>query len=161
MSNVYIQFCEEIPLQSEEEVKWVGWHLGILAEMDNTSSPEEHPDYDEYCRQMDVYQLEDDLDGYNFEWDITWDDPKQKTLVVYSDESGSCERAARFIQQYLHKFHSEKCMGLEWSMYSDRASHGSSMGGAAFITSEKIEWVTTEEWLLDKAKEFNHAADKK
>lgn len=161
MNNIYVQFYEKIPLHSEEEVKWVGWHLGILDEVGDSMPPEEHPEYDEYCRQIDIYQIANDLDGYDFSWDITWSNKEQRSLEIYSLESGDPEKASKFIQQYLIKFHPDKCMSLEWSTFSDRPGPECSMGGSAFITTEKIEYMSTEEWVLAKTKEFNDATKRR
>jgi len=155
MANTYIQFCENLVLNNDDEVRWVKHHLEVIDKVESSDDPELHPDYYEAQRMSeDLYHL-DDCEPLGFQWSI-YDGPgsTNKTLYIYSDESGNIEHAATFVLEYLTRFASDRCFSFSWSDTCSESRPGEFGGGSVFITVEKTEWFSSWDWLHKRKKAF-------
>lgn len=88
-------------------------------------------------------------EGSDFNWAIDEDG-----LWIYSEESGSPDDAAGFVQEFLKKFRPKESVGFEFAFSCSKPRLDSYGGGAAFVTAESQEWTNTFSWLSNKQTEW-------
>ncbi len=156
MANNYVQFSEGLELRNDEELNWSEEHLGLFGKAEDWEELETHPQYGRYKSLVDLYEQDDpDIARIEFEWNWEKSSGKQKTLYIFSDEAGNVEHAATFVQQYLQRFYNDGCFCISWAETCSLPRAGEFGGGAAFITAEKIEWMSTYGWTEKKRKQFD------
>lgn len=157
MANNYLQFSEAITLKSEEEKAWVENHLEIFARVGELDQIGEHPEQKEYDRLLDLYSLESDDFDLNFQCEID----SELELWMYADESGNADHVALFMQEYLKRFNPEGAFSITYSATCSKPRLGEFGGGAAFVTAEKIEWIDSHDWVIEKWEIKREAAKEK
>lgn len=154
MSDNFVQFCEGIDMSSDEEREWAADHLGIFERVEDDETiddVEDHPEYAEYSRILDLYQIEDtgDKSSFEFDWHV-----ENGVFYLSIDDCGSVDKVTIFMQQYLLKFQPESCLSITWAETCSRSLPGEFGGGGAFITSEEIKWMGAHDWCRKHVAEF-------
>jgi len=150
MANNYLQFSEVIQLKSEAEKEWVEWYLGIIPGSDESDAFEKLSDQSEYERQLERYNLQTDDLSLNFQWNTG----EENDLWIYADESGDVDNVALFVQDYLRKFAPDESFGITYASTCSKMRVGEFGGGAAFVTSDEIDWVDAGSWVAENRKRF-------
>lgn len=73
-------------------------------------------------------------------------------VVIHSGDSGDPELAALIIEAYLHHFHINYGVHLEFAMTCSSMRPGEFGGGAAYVTRFGIEWMDQHAWLTKQQK---------
>ena len=68
-------------------------------------------------------------------------------LLVISDEFGSPDAAAGFIQEFLSAFRPAEGIIFEWAHTATKMRPGEFGGGAAVITAAEIRWLNVSGWV--------------
>jgi len=151
MADNYTFFSAIIKEEDKRHLLWADGHLNI-GEMfwedpsiDDLGGPENHPKWEEYKRWCEIYDVDEDGGSLDFEFQIESDG-----VWVYSEGFGNVEQAAAFMQLYLRNCRPNGVLTLEAAFTCSKPRPGEFGGSAAFITAEKIEWMSTEGWLSKK-----------
>lgn len=116
MANNYLQFSTIIPDLTKEEREWCSKRLERLSQGEWAG---ESP----------------------FRIDFQWAVEEDGSLWIYSDESGSADSAAKFVQLFLRKFRPESSHHFEWAMYCSKLRVDEFTGGGFLITSGHLEYL--------------------
>jgi hypothetical protein len=101
---------------------------------------------------------DDAIEDWNFETEAQSGDGFG---VWLHSENGGGSAACEFIQHLLQKFDSAGHVCLEWSNDCDKPRLDAFGGGAAFITSNNIEYMSTGAWLDEKLMVYEKAKSEK
>ena len=156
MANNYLQFSEALTIETAEERAWVEWHMELPSKAEEVPEEEEETSkvYQEYLRIAELYEFDDIYSNFDFEWEIEESGDKV-SMWIYAEEGGNVSNVATFVQQFLRKFHPDKCWSLTWAETCSKMAVGEFSGGAVFVTAEKIEWMGAYDWAQSMQKEFN------
>jgi hypothetical protein len=94
--------------------------------------------------------------GADFEWQIE-DDPEEpvfKQLWMYSDDHGSTNHTASFVQEFLRRFRPTDWWWMSWADTATRRQVGEFSGGAVFVTAETINFVEAHDWARQQVDAF-------
>jgi len=127
MANNYLEFSEVIENLTPEEMNW--WENDaekIGKEDDNTVC------YD--------FVLEKD----------------RRIVWFYTDDGcGNVEAVALVVQEFLCKFRPDDCFSMEWASWCSKPRIGEFGGGAMFVTSHKIKFYNTSQWVCSQQNNWN------
>jgi len=146
MANIYMQFSEELPLETEEEHEWIRNALkGIDPDLLEEGREEE---LEAWC---DARQIDKDSAEYfpMFGWGITIG-----RLWVYSEESADLDHVVGVVQSFLRKFRPKSCCCLQYAETCSRPRIGEFGGGAVFVTADNVNWLNTGAWVTDRTAGF-------
>lgn len=89
---------------------------------------------------------DDDGAEVPFNWDAG-----NAEFLVHSEECGSHDHAAKFLQAFLQRFRPKEALCLSWSYSGDAMADSSANGGgAAFITSTEIKVNDIFTWAAEQ-----------
>ncbi len=77
-------------------------------------------------------------------------------LLIISDEFGSPETAADFIQEFLAAFRPAEGIFFEWAHTATKMRPGEFGGGAAVITAAEIRWLDVNGWAQAALREVSY-----
>lgn len=139
MSDHYTKFCFEYHLPSatarEDAVALAQRGQRIR---DGEASRDEFPE-----------ALQSQLENWVF--DVEHADLQPNTFVVFS-EAGGVEAAAVFIQHLIRRHQPTSRFGFEWCHDAEQLAKNAHGGGAAIISSDRIEYLYTGSWLHEQLK---------
>lgn len=132
MSDTYCQFSEGIFGLTDNEQAWIRRMLEFA-----DPGPDDEDAFIPFVKRR--YGEQDDwgLDFLGFDWSIQQTE-SGPWLWIRTEESGSPERAARFLQLFLQKFHPDKYLLLRFAVSSTGLELGGFCGGVAVITAEEV-----------------------
>ena len=133
MADYYTNFSVVLPLTKEQQEYAVQIAEQALAHRnDDVPLPDGFPE-----------SLKDETEDWNFETEA--DD---EGIWLHSQYGGQ-DAACLFIQHLLQKFSFAGGVAFEWSHDCTKPRTDAYGGGAAFITANEIETMTTQEWLAE------------
>ena len=147
MSNNYLQFSFEVPLNTPEEKEWLETFLD--------TRPEGFWTKDQIADEPDVEERLPD-----FEWQFG-----DGAIIFYAEENGDTEQMTQVLQEFLLKSDTAlKAIGFSYSFTSSAMRPGEFGGGAIVVTratanydnhfgkipSTKVEYIDSLEWLIKK-----------
>jgi len=169
MANNYLQFSEELVGLSEDDAKWATDYLAFFSKVQSDCDEqgieiEEHPMADEFMRRRDLYDLDEDAEGLDFQYEFQYEFEDEegeglKALWFIGDEYGNVDHVCLFVQEFLRARRPDGCFHISWAVTCSRPRIGEFGGGAAFVTAEKIEWMNSYDWIDKKCKEFLDGKD--
>jgi hypothetical protein len=131
MADHYTHFSFALTDLSEEEQAWLGALL---------DSPDDTPN-----EELAALLGDDEYIGFEASFE---DDGR--TLWVHAGESGTPERAAVVVQEFLARFRPGDAVGFEWANTCSRPLLDAFGGGAVFVTAAEQRWLSSAQWLADK-----------
>lgn len=143
MANNYLQFSFTVPA-TQEQADWVGAFVATCH--DRCEGIGEDADYDQdilRCLEGDLFP----------DVEIEYLDNE---LWFHADESGDVEFTANLVHEFLNKFsldHSDP-IAFEWACTCSRPRPGEFSGGAAFVTKDGVEFMTTGTWIGERLMAF-------
>jgi hypothetical protein len=156
MANNYTQFSFGIRLATDEQITWARNAVAYLNDVGN--GQREPAEGDEFYGIL--YDPEEpEYIGYEVEVDQVFlpsDGGLATGLWFHSDESGDMERLVPFVQEFLSRFDPEGSVGASWADTCSAPRVDEFGGGAVYITAEGTEWMSTYQWLADRAKPAEH-----
>lgn len=129
MADYFTQFSENITELTPDERDWIRHRL----------SPEDTGD--------SVWP--------DFGWAFVNAD---ETLWIHSDESGSVDNVAAFVQEFLRKFRPTSFWKLTWASTCSRLRVGELGGGALFVTARRVKFMNTFDWVSYEEQKFKNAS---
>lgn len=180
MATSYTTFSFVVPLDTDEEREWASDALAFLAAFANSDGERccihcgaaleralalvgvddgtlvaVHDGEGDDCDRHELNVLDAILPefgeggcvGYEAEVDADG-------LWIHSDGSGTPEDVVPLLQAFLARFAPEGAMGFTWADSCSRPLLGEFGGGAVFVTATTAEWMTSWQWLSDKAHQF-------
>lgn len=147
MPNYYTQFSASLRLDSADEEAWCRkmlYKLEHTAEDGHTvplAEPDDIPDLPRYesCADFDYGVMV--VQG-------------ERLLCFSSEEAGSVDSVALFVQMYLKQFHPDQCWSISWANTCSRQEDNAFGGGALFVTAEIIDSIETYTWVQSKIKDY-------
>lgn len=143
MADNYLQFSFVVPATPEEAGWLIGLHETCQDRMD-LKFGNEGCDDEVYsaeaarCLAGDLYPTVE----------VSFDDGY---LWFHSDPDGDIEYTANLVHEFLAHFQRDDRVGIEYACTCSRPRIGEFSGGAAFVTSAVVEFMTTGEWLAQRA----------
>ena len=89
------------------------------------------------------------VEDWNFE--IEADSPAEEHGIRLHSQCGGIDAVCAFIQHLLQKFNPEARVEFEWSNDCSKPRVDAYGGGAAIITAQEIQTMSTGQWLQQKA----------
>jgi len=133
MADYYTNFSVVLPLTKEQQE----YAMQITKQM------EQHRFHDEPLPAGFPESLKDEDENWTFETEAS-----DKGIWLHSQYGGQ-DAACLFIQHLLQKFSFAGGVAFEWSHDCTKPRTDAYGGGAAFITANEIETMTTQEWLAE------------
>lgn len=130
MANNYITFSEEIDNLTAEETEWLKQTLKRNSKL----SDESRLDFE-----------------YAF---ITDPVTKIDTMWIHSDENGSVEDTAAFMQRFLIKWRPDRFLTISWAETCSKPRIGEFGGGSVFVTAKRCYWTNNYDFLHDMEEKF-------
>lgn len=115
---------------------------------------------DNYLQFSEILQLESDEEKAWVEGELaedtefSWTIDDNLELWMYAEEFGNTDHAAEFLQNFLLKFHPDRCFHITFAETCSKPRVGEFGGGAIFVTSDGIEWFNTHDWVKQVQEEF-------
>jgi len=127
MANYYTEYSFEIESITPEEEAWITMRLGW--------------DYDvEYPTIYTPCTLHGSEDS--------------RYLWIHDDTGGSeIEVLTELLQDFLTKFRADQHITFSWAHTCSKPRFNSFGGGAVFITSKEIRWMSTGDWMAEQRRE--------
>jgi len=154
MANNYLQFSTAITKLTEKEIEWCKKRLEELRHTPGDSGPGEdeeldfkNPDADNY------YELQRHESCADFDYHFQKDEGDD-VLWFNGESGGNVEDVGEFIREFLSDNRPGECAWFEWAETCDRPRIGEFGGGAVFITSDSLEFLSTSHWARDLEKRF-------
>lgn len=153
MANYYTHFCVALPLSAEQAVqanellgRLTGW-LSARFEDEvyaGNATPEEVAMFE---RILDP-EIGDDT-GFTF-------DLRDGQVHLQDDGGGpNLDLAGNFIRELLIQHDIDEPILFEFGCTADKSRPGAFGGGAAFITKDSIDWLSTKGWLDERLQARN------
>ena len=142
MADYYTLFSSALVLESNEERSWSNKRLTELT--------------DGFVETGDGDKFPGD-----FEWGLMTDSETSRPYVwFHSEESGSVEHVASFVQEFLKKWRPNGCWVLTWANTCSKPRLEGFAGGGVFVTANKQVWVVPQEMLGDLVRDFENSKPK-
>ena len=151
MSNSYLQFALSFPLKTRAEQDWCTKTMNALTDLleCDAEDPNEKLQLAKELGDLGHVVMSEGYDFIDFEFSIG-----ATEMHIYAEESGTPELVAAFLQQYLEKFHPEGSLWFSWACTCSKMRPGEFGGGAAFVTSKRIEFLSTRGWAEEQAEKL-------
>lgn len=121
MANNYRQFSEILKLESKEEADW----------------------YREYFLKKEQ-ELDTEDEYLEFQYSIEEDNSE---IWFYAEEYGNVENVAELVQTFLKHFNKTTSWVFTWADTCSKPRSGEFGGGAAYVTSNSIEYWDAYSWV--------------
>jgi hypothetical protein len=168
MANNYTQFSFAIPFpkvlppKEEEEELWANTGLELPEPTGLPLTTEEARVFVEaFCEEWEKEKelvIEAGTSGLKF-WETSENsgeemfnvevDVMEEDIWVHSEESGSPEAAAYFVQHYLSYFGMEGGVFFTWAETCSKPRINEFNGGGCVVTKDNISWSIPQQHLLD------------
>ena len=157
MANNYTDFSCALPLDNEEQRKWLEAELtdGYMHKgewFDETEGPS--IDDAEFVGTKFLHDYEDRQDSEEyagFVWEFCED---HDHLWMHTSEGGNTGHVAHLAQKFLKKFDPQSHFAFTWAYYCSKPRLDEQGGGAAVVTAEKIYWDDAYCWADEKIGEL-------
>lgn len=145
MANYYTHFVMPVAM-TEEQVEFA---TAVMEAIDEMASDE---DFDEGSYPPHVLSLARQIFGEIENSCSIEINHLDGDVYVWTDSAGdvSIDAPALLLQGVMAHFQIEGRVGLEYANTCDRGRPGGFGGGAAFISKDDIEWLSTRAWLEQK-----------
>jgi hypothetical protein len=170
MANNYLEFSETLGGLAPEEEAWLREQLEIVHVYGDREYPEgEVPaELDEAevwsgCRawrDLPEYDPEDgEPVGFAYQFlDDGKPDGGGRCLWFYAEESGYPDRVAHLVQKFLRQFRPAEYWTLGYANTCSKPRAGEFGGGCVFVTTSKVEWCSTWDFLEAHIETFREKA---
>ena len=139
MADYYTKFSFVIPLESEDEKRWVREVLHAADSLEDSC-------FEVYTRAPKFFDHIVAQGCHGNAWAIQ-SQKGSKHVWIHHDESGDVDAAALFAQVYLKRFHPDQVIAFEWSNDCSKGRLNAFGGGACVVTTKKIYSATTLDCL--------------
>ena len=141
MADNFLLFAESITKLTPDEEAWLAERLAC----DNGATHD--------------LAADDEDDSSGFEFEFYGEQPGSRCLKLYAIEAGDPEGAACFVQEFLRGFRPQASFSLSWCASCSKMRDGEFGGGAVFVTAERIEALSSGEWLAERERAFQAKGD--
>jgi hypothetical protein len=142
MADYYTRFSLILDLPDQDARKYAIDLAREAADLRFDDQPELRADF--------PASLVDVLEIWNFETEAQGSiEPGEFGIWLHSGDGG-IDAVSAFIQHLLEKFNPGGCVGFEWSNDCSKPRTDAYGGGAAFITTDEIKYITTAEWVQEQ-----------
>ncbi|MGE0535172.1 MAG: hypothetical protein AB7O68_09365 [Pirellulales bacterium] len=132
MAENYLQFAESLRGLTSSEEAWLADRL----------TNHDVQLYDE--------ELDDEEHSGEFDFEFFDDSSSGRCLKLFAVEAGDPEAVARLVQEFLRRFRPQASFGLSWCASCSKMRDGEFGGGAVFVTAERIEAWSSDQWLAER-----------
>lgn len=132
MADTYLLFAESLGKLTPEEEAWLAERLSSSYEATNDLADD------------------DEDDSLGFEFEFYSEQPGSRCLKLYAIEAGDPDAVACFVQGFLRWFRPHASFGLSWCSSCSKMRDGEFGGGAVFVTANRIEAWSSDEWLAER-----------
>lgn len=163
MADHYTEFSFVVELPTLEAVQEaVRLYAGIVAARDADAGEELHSDNQalyEFARErLTAVGMASVLNDESTLFDISTISMEPESteqegtpcLWIHSDESGSVDGAAIFVQMLMRIFGLKDPVGFEWANTCSKLRVDSFGGGAIWVTAQEIDSCSSGDWLFEK-----------
>jgi hypothetical protein len=146
MSDSYLQFSEKLYLQNKKHKAWFEENLVAC-----------DPDKDHAKNPLKpLYDTLGEEEFPCFAWEM-----EEDGLWVYSEENAMVHHIALVVQEFFKAFSlHNRSFSVPWALTCSRPVLSEFGGGAFFVTSKKIEYFDTSNWVCKKAESFRKGLKK-
>jgi len=85
-----------------------------------------------------------------------WVELKKGGILVFTMDGATPAAVTPLVQLFIRRFHKDKYWILEWAESSAKPHAGVFGGGAAFVTSDRVDWFTTDHWVRNKVENWEN-----
>lgn len=124
MPDHYLQFCEVLKLNTNEEARWLNERR---EELENSDA------------------------GLGFVMEIQGDNSQ---VIFSAIENGDTEQLAELVQKYLRKFDPDHCWAFTYAGVCSKMKVGEFDGGGVFVTDEEIFWMNGGTFVSEHRNRF-------
>lgn len=139
MANNYCQWSEHFTLRNQEEIDWI--KSALEGRSDSNIA--------DYLKSKFNIEVSGNLNWPDFQY--AFDD---KGVTLYSEGYGNLNNLAAIVQAFLTKFQPSGYFTIEWADTCSKPRPKEFGGGAAFITANKIDYLSTITWVEEKVKTY-------
>lgn len=160
MANNYLEFSEVLEKLNKRERNWLARQLESVTHdqfAQERGLPASGEDDDNW--QLARFLAEDDElrkeaieNSEHTGFQYAFED-EGKTLWLYAEQSANIEYLAAFVQKFLRQFRPQRSFRLSYSCTCSKPRVGEFGGGALFVTANRIEYCSTDDWLEDCTKQ--------
>jgi hypothetical protein len=148
MANSYLQSAFEVQVVNDSYT----WLVDIFEQLDRAAME----DLSLKERETLCAALQTEEDPTDWGWDIL---PLKENGVIVgvhisTEESGNIDLLAQVLKAFLSKFDPKKYIRFEWSVHCDKLRADHFYGGGCLVSAENIAYLSTEEWVSDRLKEW-------
>jgi len=147
MADNYVQFSEGLQVDDADR-QWIKDKIDYF----ETPPDPDGEEWEEFLSECGEYDLDDidQMSGLDIEVQFA-----EREVIFYAEEYGNWYHAAKLVQDLFRERHPDASWCIAWAETCSKARPGEFGGGAAFVTAERIEILSTYEWLQKKADAWN------